>query len=171
MSELKGVSAAPTPRSAGGDAHLLRSSGRLARLSVVLLVVAAVAGFLLFVLRSPPGNVTINLVVRDGVLRRVGADCSGSGPLLYIHRGASYRIADEANGRILISGTLPGGIAVGALNVSFRVPRVPTVCRFRLRLRLLERDRYSLVLGRGRPIRFGRSQIDSRTSSVTLGIP
>lgn len=170
MSELKGVSAAPTPRSAGGDAHLLRRS-RLARLSVVLLVAAAVAGFLLFALRSPRGKVTINLVVRDGVLRRLGADCSGSGPLLYIHRGAPYRIADEANGRILISGTLPGGAAVGALNVTFRVPRVPTVCRFRLRVRLLERDRYALVLARGKPIWFGRSQIDSRTSSVTLGIP
>jgi hypothetical protein len=171
MSELKGVPAAPAPRSPGGDAHVLRRSWPLARLSVVLLFLAAVAGFLLVALRSPRGTVTINLVVRDGALRRLGADCSGSGPLLHIHRGAPYRIADGANGRTLMSSTLPGGIAVGALNVTFKVPRVPTVCRFRLSVRLLERDRYALHLARGKPIRFARSQIDSRTSSITLGAP
>jgi hypothetical protein len=126
---------------------------------------------LLAVRRSPGATLTINLVVRDGALRRPGTDCSGSGPFLHIHRGASYEIADAATGSVLVSGALPGGTAVKTFNVAFKVPRVPTVCRLVLPVRLPERDRYSLKLATGEPIPFARSQIDSASSSVTLGVP
>ncbi|PJJ63331.1 hypothetical protein CLV54_0996 [Compostimonas suwonensis] len=72
----------------------------------------------------------VQLMVRDGVLRELGAECSGSSGYLYIHAGAKLVLRDD-KGDDALDVILPVGTAVQADETDYgNAKRVPTVCVF-----------------------------------------
>ena len=114
---------------------------------------------------------TLQVVVRDEALRVAGSPCAGTRPFLYIHRTASYRIEDPADGSTLVSGELPDGVAVEVLEAELAVERVPTNCELTFEVRLPERERYELVLERGDPLPFTAEDLDASQGRLRFPIP
>ncbi|WP_159602670.1 hypothetical protein [Agromyces humi] len=74
----------------------------------------------------------LQLVVRDGHLRELGASCSGARPYLGIHAGAELTLHD-GDGREVLAVVLGDGEAVKVDDIDYgRAPRIPTFCRFPL---------------------------------------
>lgn len=70
------------------------------------------------------------LVVRDGALRELGADCSGAAAYLFIHAGTTLTVTD-ADQETVISAVLDPGTAEKSDTKDYGVARrVPTVCTF-----------------------------------------
>ena len=74
----------------------------------------------------------LELVVRDGHLRELGASCSGARPYLEFHAGAELALLDD-DGRAVFSTPLGDGEAVKVDDIDYgAAPRIPTFCRFAL---------------------------------------
>lgn len=74
----------------------------------------------------------LELVVRDGHLRELGASCSGARPYLEFHKGAELALLDE-HGREVFATELEDGEAVKVDDIDYgKAPRIPTFCRFPL---------------------------------------
>ena len=74
----------------------------------------------------------IQLVVRDGHLRELGASCSGARPYLEFHKGAELTLHDE-DGQQVYAAVLGDGEAVKVDDIDYgKAPRIPTFCRFPL---------------------------------------
>ncbi|MEV6802209.1 hypothetical protein AB0M91_28240 [Micromonospora rifamycinica] len=92
---------------------------------------------------------TVRVLVRDINIRAEGVDCAGTGPYLYFHHRAAFRLLDPA-GVALVTGTLPAGTAVAAFAEDLAVERVPTYCEFAVPVRVPQRAGYRLEVA-GRP--------------------
>lgn len=70
------------------------------------------------------------LVARDGALRALDSECSGSGALIFMHVGATLTaVADD--GEIVIEQQLPAGVPLRTDEKDYgKSPRVPTLCTF-----------------------------------------
>ena len=113
-------------------------------------------------------TVEVTLEVRDGWVREPDAECAGSIPFLYVHRGGPYRVEADRGGRVVSSGTLPPGRAVEAVNEDLGVPRVPTFCRFRFAVEVPGPGDYRLELEEGSPLEF---EVGDAPRPVILVIP
>lgn len=72
----------------------------------------------------------LELVVRDGHLRELGASCSGARPYLEFHKGAEFALLDD-DGHAVFSAPLGDGEAVKVDDIDYgAAPRIPTFCRF-----------------------------------------
>jgi len=70
------------------------------------------------------------LVIRDGALRAPGADCSGSGGLLFAHAGATLTAKDDA-GEVVLTATLPVGTMLRSDSKDYgEARRLPSFCTF-----------------------------------------
>ncbi|WP_328347745.1 hypothetical protein [Micromonospora sp. NBC_00421] len=92
---------------------------------------------------------TVRVLVRDINIRAEGVDCAGTGPYLYFHHRASFRLLDP-DGAALVTGTLPAGTAVAAFAEDLAVERVPTYCEFAVPVQVPQRAGYRLEVA-GRP--------------------
>lgn len=80
--------------------------------------------------RSDGGE--LELVVRDGHLRELGASCSGARPYLEFHKGAELALLDD-DGEAVFTTLLGDGDAVKVDDIDYgAAPRIPTFCRFSL---------------------------------------
>ena len=95
----------------------------------------------------------VKLLVRDGTVRAVGSECSGTGAYAALHRSAKFEVRG-ADGKPVAEGSLPAGKAVAALDEDLKVPRVPTFCELTFEVRL-PAESYDLVVN-GEPIRLQR---------------
>lgn len=74
----------------------------------------------------------MQLVVRDGHLRELGASCAGARPFLEFHKGAELALLDD-DGLEVFTAVLDDGEAVKIDDIDYgRAPRIPTFCRFQL---------------------------------------
>ncbi|WP_344885377.1 hypothetical protein [Allokutzneria multivorans] len=96
----------------------------------------------------------VKLLVRDGTVRSVGSECSGTGAYASLHRSAKF-VVRGVGGEQVASGVLPAGKAVAALEEDLEVPRVPTFCELTFEVSLPAADAYDLVVD-GEPIRLQR---------------
>ncbi|WP_086819827.1 hypothetical protein [Allokutzneria sp. NRRL B-24872] len=96
----------------------------------------------------------VKLLVRDGTIRSVGSECSGTGAYASLHRSAKF-IVRGADGGQIAGGVLPAGKAVAALDEDLKVPRVPTFCELTFDVSLPAADTYDLIVD-GEPIRLQR---------------
>ncbi|OWV08027.1 hypothetical protein B5D80_13350 [Micromonospora wenchangensis] len=92
---------------------------------------------------------TVRVLVRDINIRAEGVDCAGTGPYLYFHHRAPFRVLDP-DGAALVTGTLPAGTAVAAFDEDLGVERVPTYCEFAVPVQVPQRAGYRLEVA-GRP--------------------
>ncbi|MFJ6194731.1 hypothetical protein [Micromonospora sp. NPDC092111] len=92
---------------------------------------------------------TVRVLVRDINIRAEGVDCAGTGPYLYFHHRAPFRVLDP-DGAALATGTLPAGTAVAAFAEDLEVDRVPTYCEFAVPVQVPQRAGYRLEVA-GRP--------------------
>ena len=106
---------------------------RPALLAATILSAAALAGCAGTTARAGDDEAGgLQLVVRDGHLRELGAACSGARPYLGIHKGAELTLHDE-DGREVLAVVLGDGEAVKVDDIDYgRAPRIPTFCRFPL---------------------------------------
>ncbi|MCO1577548.1 hypothetical protein M8C13_17455 [Crossiella sp. SN42] len=102
-----------------------------------------------------PTAAPVKLLVRDGAMREVGAECSGTGAYQAIHPKAGFRVQD-AGGKRLAEGTLPPGKAVKAIEEQLDVPREPTFCQVEFTAELPAADGYRLLVGDLPPIELAR---------------
>ncbi|MCP3803547.1 hypothetical protein NLX83_30175 [Allokutzneria sp. A3M-2-11 16] len=111
---------------------------------------------LALVLAAGCGNASaeVKLLVRDGTVRAVGSECSGTGAYAALHRSAKFTVRG-AEGKQVAEGVLPAGKAVAALEEDLKVPRVPTFCELTFAVSLPVADTYDLVV-EGEPIRLQR---------------
>ncbi|MFK3980815.1 hypothetical protein ACI2K4_10620 [Micromonospora sp. NPDC050397] len=96
-------------------------------------------------------ELTVRVLVRDINIREEGVDCAGTGPYLFIHNRAPYRILD-GDGETLADGKLPPGTSVRTFQEDLEVARIPTYCEFAIPVSVPERDRYRLVVDDRSPI-------------------
>ncbi|WP_326559778.1 hypothetical protein [Micromonospora sp. NBC_01796] len=94
---------------------------------------------------------TVRVLVRDINIREEGVDCAGTGPYLFIHNKAPYRVVD-GDGKTLTEGKLPSGTSVRTFQEDLEVARIPTYCEFAIPVTVPERDRYRLVVDDRAPI-------------------
>lgn len=92
---------------------------------------------------------TVRVLVRDINIRAEGVDCAGTGPYLYFHHSAPFRLLDP-DGAALVTGKLPAGTAVAAFAEDLAVERVPTYCEFAVPVQVPQRTGYRLEVA-GRP--------------------
>ncbi|MBP2478310.1 hypothetical protein JOF53_007182 [Crossiella equi] len=97
----------------------------------------------------------VKLLVRDGALREIGGECSGTGPFRAIHHTAAYRVTD-GTGAELATGKLPAGKAVKALDEPLSVPREPSFCQLEFTVQAPPAESYRLVVGDLAPIDLNR---------------
>ncbi|SDM17790.1 hypothetical protein [Allokutzneria albata] len=114
------------------------------------------AGLLALLLVAGCGTASteVKLLVRDGAVRAVGSECSGTGAHAALHRSAKFEVRG-ADGEPVASGSLPAGKAVAALEEDLKVPRVPTFCELTFEVGVPVADSYDLVVD-GEPIRLQR---------------
>jgi hypothetical protein len=87
---------------------------------------------------SAAGGRMLELVIRDGHLRELGASCSGARPYLEFHKGAELALLDE-DGHAAFATVLEDGEAVKVDDIDYgEAPRIPTFCRFPLGAAALE---------------------------------
>ncbi|MDF0513331.1 hypothetical protein PX701_06840 [Agromyces sp. H3Y2-19a] len=98
---------------------------------------------------ASPGHAAggeVQLVVRDGSLRELGAVCSGARPYLGFHKGAELALID-VDGRESYHAVLGDGEAVKVDDIDYgTAPRIPTFCRFVLDAATLESGTYSVSI-------------------------
>jgi hypothetical protein len=70
---------------------------------------------------------TVRLVIPDGNVRPPDVPCTGAGGFRYVHPEASY-VIEDADGRVVASGSLPQGTSEEAWNIDLGDRRQPTVC-------------------------------------------
>ncbi|MDR6907111.1 hypothetical protein J2X63_002819 [Agromyces sp. 3263] len=106
---------------------------RPALLAATILSAAALAGCAGTTAGAGDGEAGgLQLVVRDGHLREVGAACSGARPYLGVHKGAQLSLHDD-EGRQVFAAVLGDGEAVKVDDIDYgTAPRIPTFCRFSL---------------------------------------
>ncbi|GAA2811176.1 hypothetical protein [Crossiella cryophila] len=97
----------------------------------------------------------VKLLVRDGAMREVGGDCSGTGAYQAIHPNAGFRLTD-AEGKQLADGKLPPGKAVKAIDEPLKVPREPTFCQLEFTVAVPAATGYRLHVGDLPPIELAR---------------
>jgi hypothetical protein len=112
----------------------------------------------------------LQVLVRDGAIRTLDAECSGSSGFLYIHRGAPYWVEETADGRVALAGQLPAGTVVPAFPDDFGVPRVPSFCRFSWEVTLAADREYRLLLEEGDPVTFDLASLDAERR-ITVVVP
>ncbi|MFB9906036.1 hypothetical protein [Allokutzneria oryzae] len=108
----------------------------------------------------------MKVLVRDGTVRAVGAECSGTGAYAALHRSAKFRVR-AVGGKRLAEGALPEGRAVAALDEDIGVPRVPTFCEMTFKVALPAAEYYELVVdGAEEPIRLRREHRQGPAAGV-----
>ncbi len=144
--------------------------GRLLLIALPIAVIVAVTAFIGYGALFAATPLTAHVVVLDGSMRTVGASCSGADEFGFIHLGTTYRILDRSTSAVLVSGTLPDGVAARLMSQDPGSKVEPTACTMSWPIRLPLVDTYSLVLGDNRPIPFDRSAIDTQKSELTVTI-
>ncbi|WP_433527952.1 hypothetical protein ACQPYA_16390 [Micromonospora sp. CA-263727] len=114
--------------------------------------------------------VTVRVLVRDINIRAAGVDCAGTGPYVFLHRTAQYRLTD-ADGGTLVSGELPAGTAVAAFEEDLGVERVPTYCAFAIPVRVPERTAYRLAVDDRPPIELTIDRDNAEGPSLVAVVP
>lgn len=105
-------------------------SHRPSRRSYGLVVLAALCIPLSACAASSDSSAQGALIVRDGSLRALDTDCSGSGPYLFIHSGAQLTIRDSS-GTKAETVKLKLGEAIAADTKDYGTARrVPSYCSF-----------------------------------------
>ncbi|MEU8264224.1 hypothetical protein AB0C02_26815 [Micromonospora sp. NPDC048999] len=113
---------------------------------------------------------TVRVLVRDINIREAGVDCAGTGPYVYLHRSAEYRLTD-AEGRTLVRGELPSGTSMPAFEEDLEVKRVPTYCAFAIPVTVPERTDYRLAVGDQRPIELTVDRDNAEGPSLVAVVP
>ena len=142
-------------------------------LATVVLAVAALG------CESPPTTTTaspasqifeLQVMVRDGAVRALDAECAGAAPFLYVHMGAAYRIAERPDGTTVMSGALPAGRAVPAFEGGLGIPREPSFCLFSWMASLDRGPEYQFMLEEGDPVPFDLDSLDEERR-ITIVLP
>jgi hypothetical protein len=94
---------------------------------------------------------TVRVLVRDINLREIGVDCAGTGPYVFFHNRAPYRILDSS-GKTLTDGRLSSGTSVRTFQEDLEVARVPTYCEFAVPVSVPRRDAYRIAVAEHDPI-------------------
>jgi hypothetical protein len=106
-------------------------AGPIARAALAAIIVLGTAGCSRGEDGADPsaGGPTLRVLVADSALRRLGEECSGAIPYLYIHKGST--VTFTATGGIEVSKRLPAGSAIRADSHDWGdSPRIPTNCSF-----------------------------------------
>ncbi|MBB5919300.1 hypothetical protein FHR81_000329 [Actinoalloteichus hoggarensis] len=117
-------------------------------------------------------ELTVRVLLRDGVFRVPGAECSGTASMADLHATAPYRLLDEDD-RLLAEGELPAGRAVTAMAAELDAaldedvaPRRPTFCEVTMTVTAPPSSGYRLAVADREPLPLTAAEDDQWTTAL-----